>query len=180
MAIYTKRGDKGETSLYDEKNAQRKRVPKDSLIVGTLGAIDELNSSLGVALSFCEDKKTQKLLEKVQSNLLKIGSVTAGSKLRFTKTQTKHLEKIIDDLEGSLPVLKNFILPGGSKFAAHLHFSRSLSRKAERKMVTLSKEKEIKPQIMTYLNRLSDFLFMLARQANHKKGVTETPWRGSK
>ena len=180
MAIYTKRGDKGQTSLYDKKNSQRKRVPKDSLIVSTLGAIDELNSFLGVALSFCEDKKTRAHLELVQNNLLKIGSITAGSKIRFTKTQTKHLEKIIDDLEGSLPVLKNFILPGGTKFAAHLHFSRSLSRKAERKMVTLSKEKEVKPQVMTYLNRLSDFLFMLARQANHKKGVTETSWRGSK
>lgn len=180
MAIYTKRGDKGKTSLLDENNTQRKRVSKDSLKINAVGAIDELNSSLGIAASFCKEQKTGKLIEDVQKDLFKIGSIIAGSKLRFTKTKTKKLERIIDELEGKLPVLKNFILPGGSKFASHLHFSRSLSRKAERKVVALSKKNKLKPQILTYLNRLSDFLFMLAREANHKKGTKETFWKGTK
>lgn len=180
MAIYTKRGDRGETSLYDEKNTQRTRISKDSLIVNTLGVIDELNSSIGVAVSFCDDKKTKTLLEEVQKDLLRIGSIIAGSKLRFSKSKTRKLEKVIDGLEGSLPVLKNFIIPGGEKFASHLHFSRSLARKAERKMVALSKEIRVKEQILAYLNRLSDFLFMLARQASHKKGKKDTVWKGGK
>lgn len=180
MAIYTKRGDKGQTSLYDEKNTQRERISKASLAINTLGAIDELNSFLGIALSFCEDKKTKKEIEKVQENLLKIGSIIAGSKLRFSKTQTKQLEKRIDYLEGKLPVLKSFILPGGGKLASHIHFSRSLARKVERKVVSLSQKKDVKPQILIYLNRLSDYLFMLAREANYKKGQKEASWKGRK
>jgi cob(I)alamin adenosyltransferase len=180
MVIYTKRGDKGETSLYDKKNAQRIRVSKESLIVNTLGSVDELNSSIGIAASFCKDKKTRILLEEVQRDLLRVGSIIAGSKLRFSKTKTKKLERVIDNLEGNLPVLKNFVLPGGTKLASHLHFSRSLSRRAERAVVSLSKETEIKEQILTYLNRLSDFLFMLSREANHKEGRKDATWKGGK
>lgn len=180
MAIYTKRGDKGETSLYDEKNAQRVRISKESLIVSTLGAVDELNSSIGICASFCKDKKTKNLLEDIQRDLLKVGSIIAGSKLRFSKVKTKKLERVIDNLEGTLPVLKNFVLPGGTKLASHIHFSRSLSRKAERRLVALSKKSEVKEQILTYLNRLSDFLFMLAREANHKEGRKDAIWKGGK
>lgn len=180
MAIYTKRGDKGETSLFDEKSNQKKRIDKDSLTVAALGSIDELNSFLGVCVSYCDDEETIKRLESVQKNLLRIGSIIAGSNLRFTRTQTKRLEKTIDGLEGKLPVLKNFILPGGTKLASHLHYSRSLARKVERNLVSLDKEKEVKPQILSYVNRLSDYLFMLAREESHKKGKKQTTWKGGK
>lgn len=180
MAIYTKRGDRGETSLYDEKNAQRVRVSKNSLVVEALGTIDELNSFLGVSRTFCDDKKLDDFIKEIQKNLLTIGSITAGSKLRFSKVKTKQLEKKIDDLEGSLPVLKNFILPGGSKLAAHLHYSRSLSRRTERVFVRLSKKVEVKEQVLIYLNRLSDTLFMLARGVNASKGVKDYVWEGNK
>jgi cob(I)alamin adenosyltransferase len=180
MAIYTKRGDKGKTSLFDQNNTQRKRISKDSLRINAVGAIDELNSSLGIATSFCKDRKIGKLIKDVQKDLFKIGSIIVGSKLRFTKIKTKRLERAIDELEGNLPVLKNFILPGGTKSASHLHFSRSLSRKAERKVVALSKKRQVKPEILTYLNRLSDFLFMLAREVNYRERVKETSWKGTK
>jgi cob(I)alamin adenosyltransferase len=180
MAIYTKRGDAGETSLYDKKNTQRSRISKDSFIIETLGTIDELNSVLGVSLSFCKRKKTRALIKEVQSNLLVIGSITAGSKLRFSKTKTQKFEKIIDELESKLPVLKNFLLPGGTKFASHLHLARSVSRRLERRMVKLSKTNEVKPQVLVYLNRLSDFLFMLARDDNFSFGEKESFWKSSK
>ena len=132
MVIYTKRGDKGETSLYDEGSAQRMRVSKSSCNIAALGAIDELNSYLGVAVAITKDKSLSLSLRNVQKNLLTIGSILAGSKLRFSSVQTRKLEKLIDELEGNLPVLKNFILPGGSQVSAHLHYARALSRRVER------------------------------------------------
>lgn len=182
MAIYTKRGDKGETSLYDEASSQRIRVSKDSLRIRALGAIDELNSFLGITISFSNTPELTGYLKEIQRNLLTIGSITAGSKLRFSSLQTKKLEKIIDKLEGELPVLANFILPGGTVFSSHLQFCRSLTRRAERTIVTLSKAEgeKVKPEVLIYLNRLSDFLFMLARKANFDLGITDDIWSGSK
>ncbi|MBI2103621.1 cob(I)yrinic acid a,c-diamide adenosyltransferase [Candidatus Woesebacteria bacterium] len=180
MAIYTKRGDAGSTSLYDESSAQRKRVSKDSLTVEALGAIDELNSYLGVCVSVCENPKISELIKNVQKNLLRIGTIVAGSGLSFSKSETSKLEKVIDELEGSLPVLKNFVVPGGSNLSATLHFARAMSRRAERRVVALSKHKKISPQILTYMNRLSDFLFMLAREANHQAGIGDEVWVGKR
>ncbi len=180
MVIYTKRGDKGETSLYDEASAQRLRVSKDSSRVEVLGVIDELNSFIGVAIFFSDIPEITAYLKEVQKNLLTIGSITAGSKLRFSSTETKKLEKIIDKFEGELPVLANFILPGGTIFSSHLQYARALSRRTERKVVSLSKTDVIKPQILTYLNRLSDYLFMLARKANFEAKVKEEVWIGRK
>lgn len=177
MVIYTKRGDKGKTSLYDEKGAQRERVSKHSLIVEALGALDELNSYIGVAKTSSEDKLLIERLEAVQNNLLRIGSITGGSKLRFSSVQTRKLEEIIDELEGALPVLSSFILPGGSETSAYLQYARSLSRKAERSMVRLDQTKKVKPQILRYLNRLSDYLFMLARNENIKSGFEDDKWK---
>jgi cob(I)alamin adenosyltransferase len=178
MVIYTKRGDKGETSMFDEASSQRVRVSKNSLIVEVLGAIDELNSFLGVTVSFSNLPEITSYLKEVQKNLLTIGSITAGSKLVFSSYQTKKLEKQIDKLEGTLPVLSNFILPGGTVIASHLQFARTLARRAERAMVSLANEEKIKPQILTYLNRLSDFIFMLARFANSEAGLKEEIWSG--
>jgi cob(I)alamin adenosyltransferase len=176
MVIYTKRGDKGETSRYDSASTQKIRIRKDSLIVEVLGAIDELNSFLGVAKAGTKDKSLSFSIGEIQRNLLTIGSITGGSNLRFSSIQTKKLEALIDKLEGTLPVLKNFIVPGGSLTAAELQYARALSRRVERRMVALSKETLIKPQILQYLNRLSDVMFMLARKANHDVGVKDEVW----
>jgi ATP:cob(I)alamin adenosyltransferase len=177
MAIYTKKGDKGETGLFDKKKG---RVSKDSLRVEAIGAIDELNSFLGVCTSFSESPKMTFLVKEIQGDLLTIGSITAGSKLGFFKNKTNRLEKIIDEIDAKLPPLANFVVPGGTRLASHFQYARSLSRRAERRMVALSKEEKIRAQILTYLNRLSDALFMLAREANFKDGVKDEVWRGQK
>jgi cob(I)alamin adenosyltransferase len=179
MAIYTKRGDGGETGLFDEKGKER-RVSKSSLRVYAIGSVDELNSAIGVARSFSEDRKTTKFLKDIQKDLLTTGSILAGSKLRFTNVKTKKLEKLIDELEGSLPVLTRFVLPGGGRFAGHLHFCRSVARRAERTIAKLNEKEEVKPQIVTYINRLSDTLFMMARQANNVEGIKDDTWKGRK
>lgn len=180
MVIYTKRGDKGETSLYDERSSQRIRVSKGSLRVEALGAIDELNSFLGITISFSNNSQITMYLKEIQKNLLVIGSITAGSGLKFSISETSKLEKVIDNLEGELPVLKNFVLPGGTAFSSHLHYSRSLARRAERVMVSLSKKEIINQSQLVYLNRLSDFLFMLARFVNFEAMVKEETWSGKK
>ena len=187
MVIYTKRGDKGETSMFDEDSAQRARISKDSIRVEALGAIDELNSFLGICKSNSESKRgkvktldKEKTIDQIQRNLLTIGSITAGSNLRFSSVQTKKLEKLIDELEGKLPVLKNFIIPGGNLLATQLQYARALSRRVERRMVTLSKEVKVKTQVLQYLNRLSDYLFMLARSENRKTGINDEIWKGKK
>jgi len=177
MVIYTKRGDAGETSLYDVNSSQRKRVSKSSCSIAALGAIDELNSFLGICVSLSDDKWLKKALENIQGDLLTIGSIIAGSDLRFSVTKTKNLEKIIDELEGRLPVLKNFIIPGGGELAVHLHFARSLSRRVERAVVRLNKKKPVKLALLMYLNRLSDALFMLARNENYNNGVKDIIWK---
>jgi len=166
--------------MFDKEASQRARVSKDSLRVEALGSIDELNSFLGIVKTSLEGKKPQKVAGEIQRNLLTIGSITAGSKLRFSSVQTKKLERLIDELEGKLPVLKNFIVPGGNLVSAQLQYSRALARRVERRMVTLSKVEGIKPQILEYLNRLSDTLFMLAREVNTKAGIKDEIWRGKK
>lgn len=176
MAIYTKKGDKGETSIYKKG----KKVSKSSLRIKAIGAIDELNSALGVCISFLDDKKLKSLLAGVQRDLFVIGSILAGAPLRFHKTKTKKLENVIDKLEGHLPVLKNFILPGGTKLASQLFFTRSIARRAEREVVSLHEKEKVNSQITIYLNRLSDFIFMLARNENFEKGANEIDWKGRK
>ena len=166
--------------MYDEASSQRTRVSKDSLKVEALGAIDELNSFLGVTLAFSNFPEITTYLKEVQRNLLTIGSITAGSKLGFYSSSTKKLEKIIDRFEGELPVLSNFVLPGGTVISSHLQYARVLARRAERAVVSLAKIDMVKSQILAYLNRLSDFLFMLARYANFEAKVTEEIWSGKK
>ncbi len=172
MVIYTKRGDKGKTGLI----SSNEQVSKSSAQIKTIGAIDELNSFLGVVVADSQDLNTSKMLINIQKDLLTIGSILAGSKLRFYKTRARRLETAIDKMEGELPVLKNFIVPGGSKLASNLHYARTLVRRAERKVVELSKTEPVNPQILIYINRLSDFLFMLARKVNYNLGETEVVW----
>jgi cob(I)alamin adenosyltransferase len=180
VAIYTKKGDRGKASLYDVDASQRKRISKASLKIEAVGSLDELNSYIGVVVSYSEDRKLSRLLEEVQDSLLRIGSITAGSSLRFSKTRVAKLERVIDGFEVTLPPLKNFIIPGGDRIAAHLHYARTLARKAERKMVALNDIESVKPQVLVYLNRLSDFFFMLAREASKKAGATDKPWKPRK
>lgn len=167
MAIYTKIGDKGETKVFDKKTQKLVKIGKSSCKIRAIGAIDELNSFLGIVGD----------LTYVQENLFVINSILAGSKLRFSKFQTKKLEREIDKLEGTLPVLKNFIHYGGSPKASLLFYARAICRRAERSLVSFSKEQVVKPEISIYMNRLSDYLFMKAREVNFKEGIKEKAWK---
>ncbi len=177
MAIYTKTGDRGETGLYDPTRKKNIRISKSSAKINAIGSIDEVNNYLGVCVSLCKDKKTKSFLENIQSNLFLIGSILAGAKNEINILETKILEKEIDKMEGNLPPLGNFILPGGGKFAAHLHFARSLVRKAERDIVFLDSKEKVNFDILSFINRLSDFLFMLAREVNFKEKYREKVWK---
>jgi cob(I)alamin adenosyltransferase len=172
MPIYTKKGDKGETSIFKKKSL---KISKSSDIINTLGTLDELNSFLGVVRVF--SGLYQKEIIRIQTNLMTIASILAGSDLSFSDLETKKLENKIDQLEVQLPRLNNFIIPGGSKESALLNYSRTLTRRVEREIVGLSKKSKIDAKILKYINRLSDYLFMLARDINYKKGVKETIWK---
>lgn len=176
MVIYTKRGDKGETNLLNKLSSQKKRISKASLIISAIGAVDEVNSFLGIIASNA-DPELREILREIQEELFLIGSILAGANLRFYSTKIKWLEKQIDEMDKILPPLKNFIFPGGTEIGAQLHFSRSLTRRTERAVVRLSKKERVKPQIIRYLNRLSDFLFMLARKVNSDAKIKEEIWK---
>lgn len=175
MAIYTKKGDKGETGLVVGR-----RVSKSSRGIEVVGALDEANSYFGLVVSFIKDKKIKRQLEDIQKDLFMIGAILAGTRLRFFKTKTRRLEREIDEMESNLPPLANFVLPGGSKGASLLFVARSIVRRAERAVVSLSQKESVKPQIIQYLNRLSDYLFILARVVNRESGVRETIWQASR
>lgn len=181
MRIYTKRGDKGKTSLYGDSLKQRF---KDEQRIISYGTVDELNSMIGVVLSNLPQKSTHsKILLNIQSELLEIGSelATAPRKkpvFRMDESKVKRLEDTIDALERKLPELKNFILPGGSRAGASLHLARTICRRAEREVVGLSGKEKVNAQVMVYLNRLSDLLFVLARSVNRFEKKKEAVWRG--
>lgn len=167
MAIYTKTGDKGETKVFDKKTGELTKVSKTSCKIAAIGAIDELNSFLGVVGDLTE----------IQGDLFTINSILAGSKLRFSKTKTRKLEKQLDKWEGSLPVQKNFIFYGGTPRASQIFFARALARHAEREVVEFSKEQKVSEAILIYFNRLSDYLFMLGRSENFKAKIKEKFWK---
>lgn len=183
MKIYTRRGDAGLTSLYKSK----RKVSKDDQRIISYGTVDELNSSLGHALSFLtpKSKKTKKILLKIQEDLHKIASELATHP-KFTppflvgKGKVEYLENIIDEYDTKLPPLTNFIFPGGSKAGSCLHLSRSIARRLEREVVKLNQKEKLNPNLLKYLNRLSDCLFILARAVNLQEGAKENIWRGRK
>ena len=117
------------------------------------------------------------MIEVVQRNLLTTGSSLAGSKLKITKREVTKLEKQIDMWDKELPKLTNFILPGGTTLASHLHFCRSLARRAERRVVSLSKHEKVAPQVLMFVNRLSDYFFQMARYTNFVSGVEDEVWK---
>jgi cob(I)alamin adenosyltransferase len=173
MSIYTKTGDKGETSLFGGK-----RVLKCEELVDVYGSIDELNSWVGLIISRFNTPDVQQFLELIQNDLFIIGSTLAGWKgdKADLKKRVSEMEARIDTMEKGLPTLNNFIFPGGTELAATLHIVRSVCRRTERQAVALSKHENVDPNIIIYLNRLSDLFFTLARFINTTAGVTEKKW----
>lgn len=177
--IYTKTGDKGETSLIGGV-----RVPKFHLRIESYGTVDELNSYLGLIIDGLNNKETSKVLYEIQDRLFTIGSVLASdpvkSKMKIPdvhEADVELLEQEMDRMDADLPELKNFILPGGNIVASHCHVARCICRRAERIVVHLSTETEVPEIIVRYLNRLSDYLFILSRKIVHDAGATETVWK---
>jgi cob(I)alamin adenosyltransferase len=179
MPIYTRKGDKGETGLFSEERDRSIRVDKDSIRVEAIGALDELNSYLGIVNAVSPHKSLTKFISNIQINIFTINSILAGARLKFSASHTTALEKKIDRLTEELPKLANFVLPAGDPFAAHLMYARALSRRAERRVVSLNKVEEVHPNVLKYLNRLSDMLFTLFRYANHISGEQEVIWRAA-
>ncbi len=178
MKIYTGQGDEGETGLYGGK-----RVSKDSLIIEAIGALDELNASVGVCRIYAKkNKDLEDWLERIQYWIFEVGAeiCTPKENPSFKKSvsvdQIKELECSMDDQESSLPSLKNFILPGGSDLAAYLHLARTICRRAERRILQLCKKENVRPEILIFLNRLSDWLFIFARVANIRFEEEDILW----
>lgn len=189
MKIYTKSGDKGETSLF-----RGGRVRKDSLRVNSYGEIDELNSWIGWvrAQGPCQDVDV--VLSRIQNDLFVVGSDLAtpygedeenSRIIRLPDGAEVFMEEAIDKMEAQLEPLKNFILPGGSEMSAALHFARTIARRAERSIVAIlnsgntvnTKEEKVNPAILKYINRLSDLLFVMARYENKIAGTSDIEWK---
>jgi cob(I)alamin adenosyltransferase len=177
--IYTKTGDKGETGLVGGL-----RVSKDSPRVRAYGDVDELNSVLGLARAFTRDTEIDTSLEGLQRDLFSIGANLASTNQghglpSISKNMVVTLEEAIDRFQSQLSPLTAFILPGGSETGALLHFARTVARRAERNIVALSKTERVSENLVPYMNRLSDLLFVLARLANHREGREEMEWHKS-
>ena len=179
VKIYTKTGDSGETSLFDNS-----RVSKADPRVDAYGEVDEVNACLGAALAAGVDADITAVLTAIQKDLFAVGARLADpssrianrvTKAAVTAQQTDMLEATIDRLESELPPLRRFILPGGSPAGSLLHLARTVCRRAERRVVGLGTD-AIEPGVVIYLNRLSDLLFVMARAVNHRAGVPEIEW----
>lgn len=178
MKIYTKTGDKGSTSLLSGK-----RVPKYNERINAYGTIDELNSHIGLLRSYDIPEKNKTFLIGIQNLLFTIGSNLAddseNNKFNLPKITNDHIEKIekeIDLLDEELPSLSSFILPGGDLAVAQSHICRTVCRRAEREIVTLSESVQVDILIIQFLNRLSDYLFTLSRSLSHHFNIEQTPW----
>ena len=177
MKLYTKRGDDGSTGLIGDA-----RVSKHDARVAAYGGVDEINAAIDMAISGCEDDETADVLRRIQSDLFALGAELATQQGRHPDTaiedsQIVQLERWIDEACDEIEPLGSFILPGGCETAARLHLARTVCRRAERAAVTLSREQEVGPAALVYLNRLSDLLVALARRANHRAGIADVPWK---
>lgn len=178
MKIYTKKGDSGETSLFGGS-----RVSKSNKRIEAYGTVDEINSFVGLAASYEISEIGSQYLNKVQELLFTLGADLAtpsSSKTRIDRigeNDIQFLEDAIDTLEKDLEPLKNFVLPGGAQAGATLHLARTVCRRAERKAVACKKTDEISDYSIKFLNRLSDFLFVIARYENKQAGVREETWK---
>ncbi|MDP1879694.1 MAG: cob(I)yrinic acid a,c-diamide adenosyltransferase [Parachlamydiaceae bacterium] len=187
--IYTRTGDKGTTSLFSGQ-----RVPKDNAFIEALGKVDEANCSIGLAISFIPKEPSFsefiQQLETIQHALFDVGAAIATprtchqdkklEKTRFDSHAILLLESWIDAMETALPPLKTFILPGGHSSGASLHLARSIVRNAERLVIPLFQQEDVNQEVLVYLNRLSDYLFVASRFLNQQCSVTEKPWEPHK
>ena len=187
MKIYTKTGDKGETSLYGGT-----RVSKAAARVESYGTLDELNAFIGLAKAEISDEKVSSQLQKIQFDLFTVGSEAATPTdkmflangksrldLLISEEEIMELERWMDNFDAELEPLQFFILPSGGKAAASVHVCRTVCRRAERAMVYLNETEEVRPELIKYLNRLSDYLFILARYISKISGEKEDYWNPS-
>lgn len=179
--IYTKTGDSGTTGLADGT-----RVAKSDIRLNAYGTVDELNAVIGVLRSTLESyafQGAERFLKNTQNHLFNVGSQLACTDKKIaeklpliTKEDIHHVESEIDTMSQELPTLRSFILPGGNILAAHAHLARTVCRRAERECCLLQEEAELPDTLIPFLNRLSDYFFVLARFFNHNLGVEDTPW----
>lgn len=177
--LYTRTGDNGTTSLVGGE-----RVAKDSLRLEAYGTVDELNSHIGLLRAEATDPDTIRTLQTVQNLLFDIGGYLASDP-EGTWTlppgvaphDIEAIEKAIDSLDGQLPKLNSFVLPGGSPQAAHAHIARTVCRRAERRIIALSRQAPVAPEVIRYINRLSDYFFALARFCNTSQNIDEIIWQ---
>ena len=182
MKIYTKTGDKGTTSLVGGT-----RVPKTHIRLEAYGTVDELNSNLGLLITYLLDGKDKDFLQQVQDRLFAVGSYLATDREKMelkeasiiSSEQVEMVEREIDRLDTLLPPLSAFILPGGSRGAAVCHVCRTVCRRAERRILALAEQVEIASELLAYVNRLSDYLFVLSRKMNQDDKKGEIFWNNS-
>ncbi len=179
MKIYTKTGDKGDTSLLGGT-----RVPKSDLRIDAYGTVDELNSHIGLLRDQTVNQGREDFLIQIQERLFTLGSSLAADpskgnivKPDLTENDITALERAIDKMEEQLPELKNFVLPGGHESVSICHIARNICRRSERIVVALSNESEVDPLVIQYLNRLSDYLFSLSRMMSQELKAKEIPWK---
>jgi len=181
MSIATRQGDDGNTSLFGGR-----RVPKDDLRVEAYGAVDELNAALGCCRALGLPEDLDRLVVRLQSELFDLGADLATPREEnpkadrvqpFSSAILAAVDRDLEEVEGRLPPLTTFILPGGHPAAAWLHFCRTLCRRAERRVVTLARHERLSGTVLRYLNRLSDLLFLLARDVNLRHQVPEPIWK---
>ena len=173
MGIYTKIGDKGNTAFFNCG-----MVSKDDPRIEVLGALDELNSTIGITLCSIPEGKLKETLNKIQNDLFQAGADLVGGyskegRPRITSEHVREVELMIDELELKLGLPQKFILPGGTLASSFLHLCRATTRRAERNIVKLSRIIEINPEMLCYINRLSDLLYVLARDANKELNIKE-------
>ncbi len=180
MKIYTKKGDKGTTALFGGK-----RLPKSHIKIEAYGTVDELNAYIGLLRDLIENNETIALLIEIQDRLFTLGAHLATVTEKKDKltlpgifaSDVEKLEQAIDKMNETLPPMRAFILPGGHPVVSHCHIARCICRRAERKTVALNLEEPVDEVILTYLNRLSDYLFVLSRKLSHDLNANEIEWQ---
>ncbi|MBI1374224.1 MAG: cob(I)yrinic acid a,c-diamide adenosyltransferase [Phycisphaera sp.] len=180
MKLYTRQGDDGSTGLFGGQ-----RVSKDALRVEAYGTVDELNSTLGLAAAACASDELSAIIDAIQPRLFDLGadlctpadSPHADKIARIAERHVDELERMIDATCAPLPPMKQFVLPGGCELSARLHVARCVCRRAERIIVSLDHAEPVGPNVVAYVNRLSDLLFAMARRANQLAGVEDVPWK---